>query len=135
MRIHLAAAFYVVLAGFICRITALQWCAVLLCIAAVTALECLNTAVEAVCDAVTAEYSAHIERAKDAAAGAVLCAAALSAVTGGIIFFNAACMQCIVEFIRKYPLGAAVIVLTVPLWIKFIRMRRTKVCQKSKKMR
>ena len=134
MRIHLAAAFYVLLAGAVCGIPAGQWCAVLLCIALVTALECLNTAVEAVCDTITTEYSKTIETAKDAAAGAVLCAAVLSAVVGAVIFFNGACLGAALRFAKDHPLGAAAIVLTVPLWIRFIfRMRRTDPCPTSRK--
>ena len=125
MRIHLAFAFYVVLAGLICPIELWQWCALLGCIGVVMALECLNTAIEAVCDEISQEYSKNIETAKDAAAGAVLCAAIASAIAGGLIFFNSACMGAALEFAKEYPLGAAAIVLTVPLWIKFIFMRRT----------
>ena len=135
MRIHLAFAFYVLTAGIVCGIALWQWCAVLLCIGLVTALECLNTALEKVCDAVTTEYSKAIETAKDAAAGAVLCAAIFSAVVGGIIFFSADSLHAAAEFFKEYPLGAVAIVLTVPLWIKVIfRMRRTDPCQTSQKM-
>ena len=126
MRIHLAFSFYVILAGLICPIEAWQWCALLGCIAVVTALECVNTAIEAVCDEVSREYSRNIEIAKDAAAGAVLGAAIISAVIGGIIFFNSTCIGAAINFAKEYPLGAAAIVLTVPLWIKFILMRRAK---------
>ena len=38
MRIHTAAAFYVVIAGMVCGIERWEWCAVLACIAAVTSL-------------------------------------------------------------------------------------------------
>jgi len=114
------------LAGFICPIETWQWCALLACIGIVMALECLNTAIEAVCDEMSREYSKNIEIAKDAAAGAVLCAAIVSAVIGGIIFFNSACIGAAMNFAKEYPLGAAAIVLTVPLWIKFITMRRFK---------
>ena len=126
MRIHLAFSSYVILAGLICPIEAWQWCALLGCIAVVTALECVNTAIEAVCDEVSREYSRNIETAKDAAAGAVLGAAIISAVIGGIIFFNSTCIGAAINFAKEYPLGAAAIVLTVPLWIKFILMRRAK---------
>ena len=125
MRIHMAFAFYVVLAGIICPIELWQWCALLGCIGLVMALECVNTAIENLCDEVSREYSKNIEIAKDAAAGAVLCAAFISAMMGVIVFFNSACTGAAIAFAKEYPLGAAAIVLTVPLWIKFIMMRRT----------
>ncbi|MGI6029327.1 MAG: diacylglycerol kinase family protein [Candidatus Heteroscillospira sp.] len=133
MRVHLAFAFYAVMAGFVCGISPGNWCAVMLCIGAVTALECLNTAVEAVCDRISGEYDPFVEIAKDAAAGAVLCAAVCAAVVGCVIFFSAESLEAAARFAEKYPMWAAVIVLTVPLWIKFIFMRRTKPCQTSRK--
>lgn len=131
MRIHLAFAFYVILAGAVCGIAPLEWCAALLCIALVIALECVNTAIEVTGDAIGRKFSYLIGLAKDLAAGAVLVAAVISAVIGGIIFFNAPCIDRTLEFIQKYPAGAAAIVLTVPLWIKFITMRRLKPCRTS----
>ena len=125
MRIHLAAAFYIAVAGFVCRIEAWQWCAVLGCIALVTALECINTALEAVCDlACGGEFSPLVEKAKDAAAGAVLAAAILSAVIGCVVFFGGGYVPRALEFASQNPVWAAAIVLTVPLWVKFIFFMR-----------
>ena len=50
------------------------------------ALEHVNTAVEAVVDMVTEEYHPLAKVAKDTAAGAVLIAAIMAAIAGGIIF-------------------------------------------------
>lgn len=60
---------------------------VILCCAFVLALEGANTAVEHTVDLVTEEYRELAGLAKDAAAGAVLIAAAGSAVIGIILFF------------------------------------------------
>jgi len=125
MRIHLAFAFYVLCACAVCRAEGWQWCACLICIGLVTALECLNTALEAVCDGVTAAERAWIRRAKDAAAGAVLLAAVCAAAVGCVIFFTPAHLRAVLDFAKTYPLGAAAIVLTVPLWILFIFKRRS----------
>lgn len=133
MRIHLAFSFYVVLAGRVCQIEAWSWCAVLGCIGLVTSLECLNTAVETACDAISPDYSRSVGIVKDVAAGAVLCAAVIAALIGGIVFFNAECISKTIEFTKEYPIVAAAIVLTVPLWINFIFMRRTNKCTKSQK--
>ncbi|MBC7645799.1 MAG: diacylglycerol kinase family protein [Pseudopedobacter sp.] len=51
---------------------------ILICTLLVLALEMLNTALEAACDAVTLEQNLSVKIAKDAAAGAVLLAAYFS---------------------------------------------------------
>jgi|GEM_PF-1312646 len=51
---------------------------ILICTTLVLALEMLNTALEAACNAVTLEQNPHIKTAKDVAAGAVLLAAYFS---------------------------------------------------------
>lgn len=89
MKIHLAAALVVTAAGIWCALELWQWCAVVLCIGFVCALECVNTAVEAVVDLVTEEYHPLAKVAKDCAAGAVLLAAAMSVVVGLLVFVPA----------------------------------------------
>lgn len=89
MRIHLGATALVVVAGLVCGISALEWCAVVLCIGMVCALECVNTAVEATVDLITEEYHPLAKVAKDCAAGAVLIAAMASVVVGLLVFVPA----------------------------------------------
>ena len=54
-------------------------------IALVWAAECLNTAVESLADATSPDHHPLVGRAKDAAAGAVLCAAIGAAVIGLLV--------------------------------------------------
>lgn len=89
MKIHLAVAALVVIAGFLCQLQPLEWCAVVLCIGMVCALECVNTAVEAAVDLTTEDYHPLAKVAKDCAAGAVLIAAIASVVVGLIVFIGA----------------------------------------------
>lgn len=124
MRVHLCFAFYVVLAGFVTRISALEWTAVLICIGLVTALECLNTALETLCDAVHPEHAEGIRRAKDAAAGAVLCAALVSATVGGCVFFRAQRVSLALAFWRAYTPAALLIILTLIPLALFVRGRK-----------
>ena len=72
MKIHLGIAVLAVALGFALRIDGASWAAVILCIAAVFAAECVNTAIESVVDLVSPEYHELARRAKDCAAGAVL---------------------------------------------------------------
>ena len=80
MQIHCAAVVLVILLGCLLHISKEEW---IICL---MGLECVNTAVEAVVDLVTKERRPLAKKAKDAAAGAVLIAAIMSAIIGGIIF-------------------------------------------------
>ena len=86
MKIHCVAAVFVVIAGVILKISAIEWCICLALFGLVMALEHVNTAVEAVVDMVTEEYHPLAKVAKDTAAGAVLIAAIMAAIAGCIIF-------------------------------------------------
>lgn len=85
--IHCFAAVCVVIAGFLLEISKMEWIACVIVIGAVLAAEAVNSAVEALADFVSPEYSDAIKRTKDLAAGAVLLMAIAAAVVGGIIFF------------------------------------------------
>ena len=86
MKIHCLAVILVTLAGTLFQITASEWCVCLLLFALVASLELVNTAIESVVDLVTEEKKPLAKLAKDTAAGAVLIAAIMAAVTG-VIFF------------------------------------------------
>ena len=84
-RIHAAATLAVcALAGWL-GLSRLEWCALVLAMALVWAAEGMNTALEHLGDATSVERDPRIGRAKDAAAGAVLLAAAGAAVVGLLV--------------------------------------------------
>ncbi len=85
-RIHLGFTVSVLVAGFVCHLTRAEWCAVAGAIGLVWTAEGLNTAIEAVVDLVSPDYHVLAGRAKDVAAGAVLCAAVAAVVIGLLIF-------------------------------------------------
>jgi diacylglycerol kinase len=85
-RIHLVAAMVVIAAGFYFHISALEWIAVLLCVALVLALELVNSAIEALSDYATTDKHELIKKFKDLAAGAVLIASIIALVVGMIVF-------------------------------------------------
>ena len=86
MKIHACVAVCVVILGFIFSLSALEWCAIVICIGLVMGAECINTALEASVDLVSTKQSELAARAKDAAAGAVLLCACVSVVVGLVIF-------------------------------------------------
>ena len=125
VRIHMCFSFYVILAGIVTRISAGQWCAVLLCIALVMSLELINTAMERLCNRVTHEHDELIRQAKDCAAGAVLISAVISAIVGASVFFTGGRPEAALSFAAENRLAAGAIVLTLPLWIYYIFKRRS----------
>lgn len=85
-RIHLFAAVLVSVCGLFFKISAAEWIAIGFCIALVTTMEMMNTAIEKLCDVVHKELHRVIKTAKDIAAGAVLLSAVFSLITAAIIF-------------------------------------------------
>ena len=85
-RIHACAAVAAVALGIFFKIERWEWCAVAGAIGLVFGAEGLNTAVEALTDLVSPNEHPLAGRAKDMAAGAVLCAAIAAAVLGAIVF-------------------------------------------------
>ena len=86
LRVLICIAAAVIAAGFYYKITALEWCIILLCIGLVIGLELINSSIESLVDLVTMEKKPLAGKVKDIAAGAVLFASVLSSVIGLIIF-------------------------------------------------
>jgi diacylglycerol kinase (ATP) len=85
--IHAAATLVVLAAGFLLRISASDWCWIVLAISIVWTAEALNTAFEFLADAASPEFHPLVRDAKDVAAGAVLLTAIAAAVIGAIVFW------------------------------------------------
>jgi len=81
-RVHLAASAAVIGVGVAMRLSAGEWCWMLVAMGAVWVAEALNTAVELVADAVHPARHPLIGRAKDVAAGGVLLAAGMAVAIG-----------------------------------------------------
>ncbi|GHU58782.1 diacylglycerol kinase [Bacteroidia bacterium] len=86
VRIHAVAGICVIIAGFLLKISAMEWIAIVIVIGLVISAEAFNTAIEKLCDVVSPDYSESIKHIKDMSAGAVLLTAIASAITGLIIF-------------------------------------------------
>lgn len=84
--LHCGATLCAVATGFIFHISSAEWLAIILCIGGVFSLEAVNTAIEALCDNVSVEFSPLIKKAKDTAAAAVLIMAVISVIVAGVIF-------------------------------------------------
>ncbi len=85
-RIHALATGVVVVLGFVFGLERWEWAAVAGAIGLVWAAEGMNTAIEALTDLVSPGEHPLAGRAKDIAAGAVLCAAIAAVVIGLLVF-------------------------------------------------
>ncbi|NIK77399.1 diacylglycerol kinase [Paenibacillus castaneae] len=85
MRFHMFAAITACVLGFTVSLKPLEWSIILLAIAVVISAEMINTAVEQAVNLASPEFHPIAKIAKDVAAGAVLIAAAVSAIIGLLI--------------------------------------------------
>lgn len=86
MRIHLAAAVIVVLAGFYLELSNTEWCLVILAIGLVLTAELFNSSLEELVDLLQPAQQPLAGKIKDMAAGAVLIAAISAACIGLLVF-------------------------------------------------
>ena len=86
LKIHFVIMALVIIAGFIFKISAIEWMVCLLLFAIVISLELINTAIETTVDIAMPEINEKAKYAKDIAAGAVLFSAMISVIVGLIIF-------------------------------------------------
>ena len=84
--IHVFAAVSVVCAGFKLNVTKTDWIFLVIAMTMVWVAECMNTAIETLCDQVSIEFKPLIKKSKDIAAGAVLLAAIGATIIGVIVF-------------------------------------------------
>jgi undecaprenol kinase/diacylglycerol kinase (ATP) len=85
-KIHALLAITAILFGIVFNISTNEWLIILVCIAFVTAMEIMNTAIEKLCNVVHQDTHPGIKHVKDIAAGAVLVSAIISFVISCIIF-------------------------------------------------
>jgi diacylglycerol kinase (ATP) len=85
--IHVVATLVVLTLALLFRVTAGDWCWIILAISIVWTAEALNTAFEFLADAASPEFHPLIRDAKDVAAGAVLITAIAAAAIGAVIFW------------------------------------------------
>ena len=86
IKIQLVFMVVVIIAGFLFRITLIEWGLIVLTIFVVLFAEMTNTAIENTVDLVTEDYNEKAKIAKDVASGAVLLTAIMSVIIGVIIF-------------------------------------------------
>ena len=119
-RIHIVAIFYVLILGFLCKISVSEYLILIMCFAQVISGELLNTAIEVLCDKENSGYNVFIKRAKDIAAAAVLVCAIGCILIGLMIFLPKT--QTLISSLNLFFIG--IIILSAPLNLWFIFRRR-----------
>ena len=85
-RIHAFFTIAVIAAGFLFKISTLEWIAVIFAIGFVFTAELINSSIERTVDLISKDINPLAKQAKDLAAGAVLVAAITAVVIGVLIF-------------------------------------------------
>lgn len=85
-KIEITIGILVIIAGFIFKVSKIEWIILLITIASVLALELINTSIERCVDLVTKDYNELAKNAKDVSAGAVLMMSFFAFCIGIIIF-------------------------------------------------
>jgi diacylglycerol kinase (ATP) len=85
-RIHAFATLAVLAAGYFSGLSGMEWCVIVITIAAVWTAEALNTSMEFLANASSPEFHPLVKKAKDVAAGGVLIAALGSVIVGLLVF-------------------------------------------------
>lgn len=68
--IYIFGAIIEIAAGFLFHINGLEWILIICMLGIILAVELLNTAIEATCDAITKDFNPYIKVAKDCGSGA-----------------------------------------------------------------
>lgn len=97
-RIHTVAATFVIYFSTFYSFSPAEKSIIYVVIGAVLSLECLNTALEQLCDSITTEQSPYIKNAKDLSASAVL----LSAICSVFVFVELFYRQSVISSILSY---------------------------------
>lgn len=85
VKVQLAVAVLMTVAGFYFSLSYVEWCLVVLAMGLVKGLEILNTSIEELVNFVSPERREEARRIKDLAAGAVFLVAMVAAVVGVLI--------------------------------------------------
>ena len=85
--IHAGATVVVIAAALLLRLSAGDWCWIILALSIVWTAEALNTAFEFLADAASPAFHPLVRDAKDVAAGAVLITAIAAAIIGALVFW------------------------------------------------
>ncbi len=115
MRIHLFASALVVLCAILGKVEPWAWTALMLSCGLVLGAECLNSALETVCNRVQPSIDPLIRDAKDIAAGGVFICAIITVGVACVVFLR----PVVLLELAKHPfeIGFLAIITPVAIWL------------------
>lgn len=115
MKIHITAAFIVLVLSLLFKLSFMEFLVVCLAIAMVIVCELINTAVEVIVDIIVDVYHPKAKIVKDVAAGAVLVSAFTAVMVGYFVFFDRLCsiFEVGLRIIKQSPINITVIALII----------------------
>jgi len=87
-RVHFSMAAAVIVCAALFRVSLIEWCILLACIAIVLTAELFNSALELMAKAITDEHDPRVGAALDIGSAAVLTAVIGASIIGAIIFLR-----------------------------------------------
>ena len=120
MRIHMAAALYVLIFARFFAFSRAEYAVLLLTIGGVFSAETFNTSLELLANRVSKKKDPFIRASKDSAAGAVLILAVIAVFIGLFLFGDIGAWIRLVQFYASHPLNLAGIILLLPVSLIFI---------------
>jgi len=87
-RVHFCFAAAVLAAAVLFRVTLVEWCLLILCMAAVLTAEMFNSVIESMARSITDRHDPRLADALDTASAAVLMASIGAALVGAIVFLH-----------------------------------------------
>jgi len=84
--LYILGAILEVIMGFVYKINGLEWILIIFMLGFILAIELINTAIEATCDAISQEYNPFIKIAKDCGSGATFIICIVAILLNIIIF-------------------------------------------------
>lgn len=120
LRVHMTAAFYVILFSILGQASGTSMAVLCLCFGLTMGAELMNTAVERLCDKQASGYDEIVRNAKDIAAAAVL-VCALACVAVGICIFlrNGVLIQALFR-LMEHPFLIVALIVSLPVGWWFI---------------
>ena len=120
LRFHLVAAVYVLYFSRFYGFTKGEYAVLFALFGLIGGLECVNSALERLCDRVCGEFDPAIGRVKDMAAGAVLAASVCAAVVAVLFFWDTAVIAEIFRRILGQPWRLALLLLSAVFAVWFV---------------
>ena len=120
MRVHLCAAFYVLIFMQFYNLSKAESAVVYVVIGCVITMEIINTAIEAIVDLCSPEYNKLAMLAKDLASAAVLIMAIVSVVVAYTLFWDITTFKAIYSYFVANPLAIIALTVSIVVWFIFI---------------